>query len=66
MTKTLQKEKVIINEEKVKQQASLLNEKEETIKKLEEQVRLLSQKFEEEKAKNQAGRTFDSEKLTEL
>ena len=60
------KEKVIINEEKVKQQASLLNEKEETIKKLEEQVRLLSQKFEEEKAKNQAGRTFDSEKLTEF
>jgi type I restriction enzyme R subunit len=64
--KLIPKEKVVVDERKVKAQQSLLNEQEEAIRKLEEQVRSLSQKYEEEKKRNQAGRAFDSEKLTEF
>lgn len=53
------KAQVVIDTKKIKEQQSLLDEKEETIKKLEEQIRGLSERYTEEKERDHSSRQFD-------
>ena len=53
------KAKVVLDTKKIKEQQSLLDEKDEIIKKLEEQIKSMSRQFTKEKERDHSARDFD-------
>ena len=63
--KKIPQEKVVVDTKKIKEQESLLGEKEAEIEKLRKQIEEMSEKLTKEKEDNQNARTFVAEDLTE-
>lgn len=59
-------DKVTLNEKEIKEQASLLQEKEEETKKLYEQIQMLSKQLKAEKEKHKEERHFNPETISEF
>ncbi len=60
------KEKVIVDSKKIKEQESLLGEKEAEIEKLRKKIEALSEKFTSSKEQNQNSRNFESKDISEF
>lgn len=59
-------EKIVVDVKKIKEQESLLGEKDAEIEKLRKKIELMSEKFSETKKENQQNRTFESEDISEF
>lgn len=60
------KEKVVVDTKKVKEQESLLGEKDAEIEKLRKQIERMAEKFTASKVQNQQSRSFEAEDISEF
>lgn len=60
------KEKVIVDTKKIKEQESLLGEKDAEIEKLRKKIEVMAEQFTASKEENQQNRTFESEDISEF